>query len=223
MSDEFERKDNHCTDRIDSSWRKPKGSDNKQRLGKNGHAKAVDTGYRTARDERDKWNGKTVITVTTTDELDDITSDEAARIPSMGRRKKTPLVQHAVDNDIPIVNLDEEQYLENTEAFLQARKERQEQRQAEAEAKAEAEAANDEDDEAETDEAADDQAEQGSDDEADDEADDDELVNASDAPTSDNTVKEIKAWLDDHSIEYKSSMLKADLLDLVDEHTEDQS
>jgi small subunit ribosomal protein S3 len=72
-------------------------------------------------------------------------------------------------------------------------------------------------------EAADDQAEQGSDDEADDEADDDELVSASDAPTSDNTVKEIKAWLDDHSIEYKSRMLKADLLDLVDEHTEDQT
>ena len=218
MSDEFERKDNHCTDRIDSSWRKPKGSDNKQRLGKNGHAKAVDTGYRTARDERDKWNGKTVITVTSTDELDDITSDEAARIPSMGRRKKTPLVQHAVDNDIPIVNLDEEQYLENTEAFLQARKERQEQRQAEAEAKAEAEEANEED---EADEAT--AEEDTADDEPTETTDDDELVSASDAPTSDSTVKEIKAWLDDHSIEYKSRMLKADLLDLVDEHTEDQS
>jgi small subunit ribosomal protein S3 len=46
---------------------------------------------------------------------------------------------------------------------------------------------------------------------------------ADDAPTSDNTVKEIKSWLDDHDIEYKSRMLKADLLDLVDEHTEDES
>ena len=49
------------------------------------------------------------------------------------------------------------------------------------------------------------------------------MLPADDAPTSDNTVKEIKSWLDDHDIEYKSRMLKADLLDLVDEHTEDES
>ena len=222
MSKDFQRKDNHCTDRIDDSWRKPRGSQNKQRLGKRGQPKGVDTGYRTKKEERHKWNSKTVITIKSTDELDELNADtEAARIPSMGRRKKTPLVQHAVDNDIDIVNLDEKTYLDETQAFLDARKEKQEQQAAE-----EAAQEDESDDEAETTNSAEDQADEA--DAHDQEQDDtpaaeEDLLPADDAPTSDNTVKEIKSWLDDHDIDYTSSMLKADLLDLVDEHTEDKS
>ncbi len=227
MSKDFQRKDNHCTDRINDSWRKPRGSQNKQRLGKRGQPKAVDTGYRTEKSERHKWNGKEVITVTKTDEIDDIdTDEEAARIPSMGRRKKTPLVQHAVDNDVDIVNLDEQTYLEQTKEFLEARKEKQERQAAEEAAKEEEEdddeasEPEDTDDNTDEDESSDEQDEDQT--STEDEADED-LLPAEDAPTSDNTVKEIKSWLDDNDIEYKSRMLKADLLDLVDEHTEDQS
>ena len=41
---------------------------------------------------------------------------------------------------------------------------------------------------------------------------------SSKAPTKSNTVDEIKAWLDENKIEYKSSDLKADLLKLVEKN-----
>lgn len=219
MSKDFERKDNHATDRIDNSWRKPRGSQNKQRLGIRGQPKGVDTGYRTKKEERHKWNGKTVITATSTDELDALDVDsEAARIPSMGRKKKTPLVEHAVENNIDVVNLDEQAYLDETEAFLQARKDKQEQQAREAE---EAQQKQEAEEESEADEADEDQPDQPA--ESGQETNETDNGSADDAPTEDNTVKEIKAWLDEHDIDYTSSMLKADLLDLVDEHTEDES
>ncbi len=36
-------------------------------------------------------------------------------------------------------------------------------------------------------------------------------------PTDDNTVAEIKAWLDAHGVSYSSSAVKADLLALVND------
>jgi hypothetical protein len=41
-------------------------------------------------------------------------------------------------------------------------------------------------------------------------------------PTEDNTVDEIQGWLDEHNMDYTTKMRKNELLDLVDEHTDDE-
>lgn len=45
----------------------------------------------------------------------------------------------------------------------------------------------------------------------------DDGVSVDYVPTSDNTVAEIKAYLDDEGIDYKSNMNKADLLELANQ------
>lgn len=43
-----------------------------------------------------------------------------------------------------------------------------------------------------------------------------EVENRSEAPNSDNTVEEIKQWLDENDVEYKSSATKKELLETVE-------
>jgi large subunit ribosomal protein L32e len=202
MSKDFKRKDHHKKKRLNESWRRPKGLHNKQRLNKRGHRGNVTVGHRTKASERHTYNGFEIVTVTTTDDIDALNTDEqVARIPSMGKRKKTPLVKHALDQDVTIANLNAEEYVEHVEAYLERRAKK---KQARAE-KAEAEEAEAEEQGAEEQEEP--REETASSDESEDIS----------YPTSNNTKAEIKEWLDEHSIEHTTSMLKDDLLELVEQ------
>lgn len=198
----------HTKKKLGDSWRRPKGLHSKRRLQHKGHSGLVKIGQRGNASQRHKYQEKEVVTVQTIDELKELDKEtEAARIPRMGRKKKTPLIKHAQKQNITIVNLDVEKYLQQTKQLL--KKQEQNQKAKEEEEEEQDEASEDE----ETEEVEEEEESQ-------DEDDEEQAETESSAPTSDNTIPEIKEWLDENDIEYTSSLRKAELLELVEENKE---
>lgn len=197
MSKDHPRPYTHTRKKLGTSWRKPKGLHSKRRLQHSGHAGLVKIGRRTKKEDRHTYQGLEVVTVTSVEDLQNIDENQAVHIPSMGRRKKTPIVKEAIANDIIIVNLDASTYVSKTDSILQQKAQNQKQKE-----------------ERTLEETVEEESEN-----AEDVEEDAEDQDASTIPTSNNTVKEIKAWLDENDIEYTSSMLKADLLELVEDNS----
>jgi len=211
MSKKHERPYNHTT-KLGTSWRRPKGLHSKRRLQHKGHAGLVKIGRRGKASQRHKYQEKEVITVQTKQELDALKPEsQAARIPKMGRKKKTPLIIHAQENNITIVNLDADTYIKQTEDILnhkQRSKEKTQTKNTEDEEQTTKQEKDADEDEEESSE----QKEQKNTKETKD------MKQESSAPTSNNTIPEIKEWLDENNVEYTSSLRKAELLDLVKEN-----
>ena len=197
----------HTKKKLGNSWRRPKGLHSKRRLQHKGHAGLVKIGQRGNASQRHKYKEKKVVTVQTIKELKELDKEtEAARIPRMGRKKKTPLIKHAQKQNITIVNLNVEKYLQQTKQLLKQQEKNQKVKE----------------EEEEQDEASEDEETEEVEEETDKSQDQEEKESETErsAPTSDNTIPEIKEWLDENNIEYKSSLRKAELLELVEENKE---
>ena len=122
----FERTDNHKK-ALEHTWRKPKGLQNKMRLGRRGQPKTVKPGYRTPKDERHKKDGLDITRIQNAQDLEEADPDQhAINIDNMGRRKKVKLIKEAKDRGFTFVNLQEDQYVEKTEKILEERKQKRE-------------------------------------------------------------------------------------------------
>ncbi len=103
----FTRQDTHKKQRVPSSWRRPRGSQSKQRRGVKGKGATVEAGYRSPRAVRGRHpSGFEEVHVHRPDDLDGIDPDrEAARIAAtVGARKRERIEEVAADRGIRVLN-----------------------------------------------------------------------------------------------------------------------
>lgn len=88
------------------AWRRPRGLDSKMRTHRNGWPKSVKAGYRSPKSVRGLHpSGFEEVLVHNVKELDEITSDQAARIShTVGRRKRANIVERAEELKIYVFN-----------------------------------------------------------------------------------------------------------------------
>ncbi len=105
-------------------WRKPGIGDNKIRRKERGKPKPVEIGYRKAKNERGKIEGKTPVVVKNEKELLAIKQDEIAIIGKVGKKKKLRLVKLAAENKIPVANVNVKKFLKELEQKKKAKAEK---------------------------------------------------------------------------------------------------
>ena len=88
------------------SWRRARGLDSKMRTKRKGWPKSVDHGYRSPKSVRGLHpSGFEEVIVHNVTGLDEITSDQAARIShTVGRRKREDIVERAEELKIFVLN-----------------------------------------------------------------------------------------------------------------------
>jgi large subunit ribosomal protein L32e len=126
---DFSRHDSHKNKKLGSSWRRPKGLQNKLRLNKRGYGKPVSTGYGSPKAVRGLHpSGYEPIRVHNTDDVDDVDPETQGIIiaSNVGDRKRATIIEHAQDNDIEILNLDGDAKLQRIEEAMEERKEHRE-------------------------------------------------------------------------------------------------
>ncbi|MCJ7450183.1 MAG: 50S ribosomal protein L32e [Candidatus Nanohaloarchaeota archaeon QJJ-9] len=109
MSDdkEFTRQNSHKFNRLDNSWRKPRGRHSNVRLKKKYAKDMPNPGYRKPKDERGTHpSGYEDVLVHNTEDLKKLDPEkEAARIGStVGGRKKEEMLEKADELDIKVLN-----------------------------------------------------------------------------------------------------------------------
>jgi large subunit ribosomal protein L32e len=118
----FTRADAHKKKRVGTTWRKPKGIQNKMRLNKKGYRVNVRAGYKTPCAINDTYKGLIIARVETLKELRLINpKTHAALIGKVGRMKKEQLIQEAQQHNITLVNLSVTKYQEQTKRLQQER------------------------------------------------------------------------------------------------------
>lgn len=105
MSKEKFKRQNQSKDSLDETWRKPRGTHSKLRLGKRGRGRKPSPGYG-SENKGMHPSGYYEKLVHNTDELKDIDKDEeAARIASkVGKRKEEKIRKKAEEKDIKVLN-----------------------------------------------------------------------------------------------------------------------
>jgi len=103
---EFIRQESWRLKRVKPAWRRPRGLDSKMRTHRNGWPKSVNVGYRSPKSVRGLHpSGFEEVLVHNVKELDEITSDQAARIShTVGRRKRANIVERAEELKIYVFN-----------------------------------------------------------------------------------------------------------------------
>ncbi|MDY6789342.1 MAG: 50S ribosomal protein L32e [Candidatus Nanohaloarchaea archaeon] len=108
---EFKRQNSHKHNRVEDSWRKPRGTHSRSRLGKKYGKPTPGSGQRSPKDIRGVHpSGYEDILVHRPEELDEIDPDtEAIRIASkVGGRKREDILDKAEDMDIKVLNAERE-------------------------------------------------------------------------------------------------------------------
>ncbi|MFP4590586.1 MAG: 50S ribosomal protein L32e [Halobacteriales archaeon] len=103
----FKRQDAHKKQRVPESWRRPRGSQSKQRKGVKGKGATVEAGYRSPRAVRGRHpSGFEEVSVQRVADLDDIDPDrEAARIgATVGARNRERIEEVAEERGIRVLN-----------------------------------------------------------------------------------------------------------------------
>lgn len=117
MSKDFKRKDLHKKKRLNDSWRKPRGIQNKRRLKHKGHAKTVRPGFGTKDQERHTLKGLQIIQISTLEQLKSADPKKhAIIIAGVGAKKKLLLIAEAEKLKLTLVNLNVKKYKETVEA-----------------------------------------------------------------------------------------------------------
>ncbi len=103
---EFNRQESWRYKRVKPSWRRARGLDSKMRTKRKGWPKSVDHGYRSPKSVRGLHpSGFKEVIVHNVKDLDEITSDQAARIShTVGRRKREDIVERAEELKIFVLN-----------------------------------------------------------------------------------------------------------------------
>jgi large subunit ribosomal protein L32e len=103
---EFNRQESWRYKRVKPSWRRARGLDSKMRTKRKGWPKSVDHGYRSPKRVRGLHpSGFEEVIVHNVKDLDEITSDQAARIShTVGRRKREDIVERAEELKIYVLN-----------------------------------------------------------------------------------------------------------------------
>ncbi|MFW6448916.1 MAG: 50S ribosomal protein L32e [Halobacteriota archaeon] len=103
----FARQDAHMKKRVPTSWRRPRGSQSKQRKGIKGKGATVEAGYRSPQTVRGRHpSGFEEVHVHRVDDLEGIDPDrEAARIgATVGARKRERIEEIAEERGIRVLN-----------------------------------------------------------------------------------------------------------------------
>ncbi|RMF55291.1 50S ribosomal protein L32e [Candidatus Woesearchaeota archaeon] len=125
----FVRKDAHKKKRLKMKWRKPKGLQNKKRLGLRGYGKKVSIGYGTKKSEKHlSKDGLRIMRVQNVKELKSINKNtDAVLIAAVGTKKKLEIMQAAEKEGIKIINLKEvKKSIEKRKEDMKKRKEMKE-------------------------------------------------------------------------------------------------
>jgi large subunit ribosomal protein L32e len=103
---EFNRQESWRYKRVKPSWRRPRGLDSKIRTKRKGWPKSVNVGYRSPKSVRGLHpSGFEEVIVHNVKDLDEITSNQAARIShTVGRRKREDIVERAEELKIFVLN-----------------------------------------------------------------------------------------------------------------------
>jgi large subunit ribosomal protein L32e len=103
---EFIRQESWRYKRVKPSWRRARGLDSKMRTKRKGWPKSVEAGYRSPKSVRGLHpSGFEEVIVHNVKDLDEITSDQAARIGhTVGRRKRADIVERAEELKIYVLN-----------------------------------------------------------------------------------------------------------------------
>ncbi|WP_459192244.1 50S ribosomal protein L32e [Halosimplex sp. J119] len=104
---QFNRQDHHKKKRVSTSWRKPRGTLSKQRIGIKGKGDTVQAGFRTPTEVRGLHpSGFEEVRVHNLDDLEDVDGDtQAVRIASkVGGRKRERIEDEAEDREIRVLN-----------------------------------------------------------------------------------------------------------------------
>lgn len=104
---EFTRQNSHKFNRLDESWRKPRGKHSNIRLKKKYAKDMPNPGYRKPKEKRGLHpSGYKEVLVHNPDDLDKVApEEEAARIGStVGRRKRDAILEKADELDIKVLN-----------------------------------------------------------------------------------------------------------------------
>jgi large subunit ribosomal protein L32e len=103
----FNRQDHHKKKRVSKSWRRPRGTLSKQRIGIKGKGDTVEAGFRTPTAVRGLHpSGFEEVRVHNVDDLEDVDGDtQAVRIASkVGGRKRERIEDECEDREIKVLN-----------------------------------------------------------------------------------------------------------------------
>lgn len=95
-------------------WQRPRGRDNKMRLGFKGYPKTVSIGYAKDKKIRGKIENKTPITVRNVKDLMKIKDNNIALIGRVGKRKKLEIIRVAKEKNIKVSNVNAEKLLKES-------------------------------------------------------------------------------------------------------------
>jgi len=121
----FFRKDRYKKSRIGNSWRKPRGLDNKQRLGKKGPAIKISNGYRAPKAVRGLHkSGLFPVVICNVTQLNSLTKEQGVVVSAnVGDRKRLEIIAEAQKKGLSILNLDADKTLTRIQSDMKERKE----------------------------------------------------------------------------------------------------
>jgi large subunit ribosomal protein L32e len=121
----FMRKDIYKKSRLGSSWRKPRGLDNKQRLCKKGPAKKISNGYRAPRDVRGLHkSGLAPFVISNVAQLNLLTKEQGVIISAkVGNKKRQAIITEVKKKELRLLNLDADEAIEKIQTELKQRQE----------------------------------------------------------------------------------------------------
>lgn len=86
-------------------WRKPKGRDSKMRLSRKSYPATVSVGYKTAKKDSGKIDGKYPILVYNTNDIEKLGKENVAILAKVGAKKKLEIIKFAEEKKIKIINV----------------------------------------------------------------------------------------------------------------------
>ena len=121
----FRRHDSHKKHKLKSNWRRPKGLQNKLRLNKRGYGTKVSTGWGSPKAVKGLHpSGLEPVRVNNVNDLKEVDKKEQGVIiaSAVGDRKRVQIIEEAKKQDIKILNLDPDKYMEKVEKRLKKQK-----------------------------------------------------------------------------------------------------
>jgi len=100
-------------------WRNPTGRHNKMRAKERDYPRTVSIGYRTDRNDRERFNRKKMILVYNMKDLESVGKDEIALLGKIGNKKKIEVLKKAKEMKIHIYGINAEKFIKKTASKLE--------------------------------------------------------------------------------------------------------